>query len=256
MNTKFSTFEKACLVSIFWGIFTIAILQYASYYFLSPFPSADLVYIVNIPGIEEFPTYAFILPLLPASIGLITALIAMLKLDFMVRSIVTLVGIIISMLTSASFIPLSVPLVLAYLILIVGVGFPMFIRSMEFSGEQTLSLKDLSYNKKIHDGVLVTFQLAHDRWVAMIRETIGVSLTAGLIAASVIFVYLSTELPIFSGSWRSRAFFEMQTIFIGIILLYGAVNVFLGAFWFCHNKLLFIEEELQKYLKKATARTK
>jgi len=229
-------------VYTFIGIFSINFLLYATYYyFAADLPKSEIILLGRGIGGDPFPNYGFALSIIPAAIALFVCIVSTKIHGIYQRCLTNIVGVSIASFVSATFLPVSIPSSLSYLIFNAIVAIITIVRHPSFASTMIPKFVENADEKRLS----IALQLAHNRLSLLVRETIWIVVTIAIGAATVHFVYLSNIAgPIMSSIPSLRNFYQLQTLFFGGFLLYVGGGLLGSTSFMLYQEMISLENLL------------
>ena len=238
-------FDKWLIIGIMVGIFLINLFFYALFYHFSPLlPSSETTFLVKITGQQSFPKWGFALCIVPSLVSFSIVILSAQTKNVFRKAFFHAFAVMAAALFSVTFLPVNIPIWLNYLFFMVVVTVVTILRHPSIY--EIAHLKE-SKNSFSAQKTMLMFRMIHNRLLAIARESLWALLTGVIGAGIAMLTYLSSIAgPIIQQNPDLRIFFHGQTIFFGVLLIWGMIIWIIGGTSFCFNRLIAVEKQLAK----------
>lgn len=231
--------DIALLVYTFIGILLTNLGLYYIYFACSSlFPPSEQIFVYKVTGEELFPLWGFLLCVVPAIFASSVVFISLKKSDFPFRQILIVGGGLLSLILALTFIPQSIFIFAAYMVLSLNVALITSIKILR----GTRIPSDFIPSKS---GELLYLQLRHKRLLTLISQAFWAIITIVLSGVSIIIVNPLSQKMLDEGG-LAWIFLQGQIILGMVLIAYYVAGIFLGVVFPLYLELLQIEESVQK----------
>lgn len=220
------------------GLTIINLSLYYLYYSLTPIFVEGLIFLFKITGKEVFPLFGFCLSIIPPIIASYSVFLSARILNPVVRIIIIFVVMILALLLTLTFMPLSITIFVAYISLAGVVTSISFFRSVIERLE--LPLINDKENRRF------ALEMRHHLLTIMLAYSIWAIITVVIAGLSALLLNPAVGEMIRAGGLK-WLFVQGQTILCIGLIAYYSIGFITGVIMGIIRKLLEVEEVFEKY---------